>query len=130
MVAHFQRTLAPEQLNVWLEQELDYLLTEAGRLRLGEVVTPEQVIDTAHKYAATMELGGGVPELVGEMMERLYQSGTDSDRLIGELVDEDTITATVDKLLEVPLSRQGITWLSHNPVLLALLAGGTQLGVL
>ncbi|AFT72635.1 hypothetical protein B5T_04375 [Alloalcanivorax dieselolei B5] len=129
LVAHFQRTLAPEQLNVWLEQELDYLLAEAGRLRLGEVVTPEQVVDTAHKYAATMELGGGMPELVGEMMERLYQSGTDSDRLIGELVDEDTITATVDKLLEVPLSRQGITWLSHNPVLLALLAGGTQLGV-
>lgn len=129
LVRHLETQLAPEHLDQWLEQELDVLLAQAATVRLGEVVSAEQVSITAHKYAVRMELGGGIPELVGDLVERLYEHGIQDERRIGEVVEEDTITALLDKILEVPLSRRGIGWLSRNPVLLALLAGGAQLGV-
>ena len=81
------------------------------------------------KYAVQMELGGGIPELVGEMVDRLYNHGIQGERRVGELVDESTVAALVDKVLEIPLSRRGVGWLSSNPVLLALLAGGAHLGL-
>jgi len=129
LVAHVHETLEPGRIDAWLEGELDFLLEQAERLTLGEVVSAEQVRITARKYAVEVELGGGIPELVGEMVERFYDHGIQTRRRVGEVVDEATVVALVDKLLEVPLSRQGIGWLSRNPVLLAVLAGGTQLGL-
>jgi hypothetical protein len=129
LVHHLEAQLAPEHLDRWLERELDVLLAQAATLRLGEVVNAEQVRITAHKYAVRMELGGGIPELVGDLVERLYELGIQGERRIGAVLEEDTITALLDKILEIPLSRRGIGWLSRNPVLLALLAGGAQLGV-
>lgn len=129
LVAHFQETLDPERIDDWLEAELDFLLAQAQRLTLNDVVSAEQIHATAYKYSVELELGGGIPELVGEVLERLYDHGTQAERRVGEVLDEATVVALVDKLLEIPLSRQGIGWLSRNPVLLALLAGGTQLGL-
>lgn len=129
LIAHIHETLGPETLDRWLTGELDALLEQAGSVRLNETVSPEQISTTARKYAVQMELGGGVPELVGEMVERLYHHSIQDERRIGEVIDEVTITALLDKCLEIPLSRRGIGWLSRNPVLLALLAGGAQLGV-
>lgn len=128
-VAYFQETLDPERIGGWLEAELDFLLAQAEHLTLDEVVSAEQVRVTARKYSVDLELGGGIPELVGEILERLYDHGVQAQRRVGEVLDEATVVALVDKLLEIPLSRQGIGWLSSNPVLLALLAGGTQLGL-
>ena len=129
LVAHFQETLDPDQLDGWLEAELDFLLEQAETLTLDEVVNADQILDTARKYAVSTELGGGIPELVGELVERLYHHGIQEERCVGDVVDEATVTALVDKVLEIPLSRRGIGWLSRNPVLLAVLAGGTQLGL-
>ncbi|QJX02610.1 hypothetical protein HML84_14560 [Alcanivorax sp. IO_7] len=66
MVAHFQETLDPDRLDGWLEAELDFLLEQAGGLTLNEVVSADQVLTTARKYAVSTELGGGIPELVGK----------------------------------------------------------------
>ncbi|GAA5132378.1 hypothetical protein [Alloalcanivorax gelatiniphagus] len=129
LIAHVQETLDPERVDAWLEGELDFLLAWAEQLTLGQVVSAEQVRVTARKYAIEVELGGGIPELVGEMVERFYDHGILTRRRVGEVVDEATVVALMDKLLEIPLSRQGIGWLSRNPVLLAVLAGGTQLGL-
>ena len=109
--------------------ELDFLLEQAETVRLREAVSAEQISATARKYAVQMELGGGVPELVGEMVERLYYHSIQDERRIGDVVDEATVVALLDKVMEIPLSRRGIGWLSRNPVLVALLAGGAQLGV-
>lgn len=129
LIAHIHDRLDPGVLDGWLSEELDYLLEKAETVTLNEAVTPEQISVTARKYAVQMELGGGVPELVGEMVDRLYHHSIQDERRIGEVLDEDTVVALLDKALEIPLSRRGIGWLSRNPVLLALLAGGAQLGV-
>ncbi|MBG14446.1 MAG: hypothetical protein CL553_15265 [Alcanivorax sp.] len=129
LVAHLSESLDPDRVDDWLEQELDALLAQADKVRLNEVVTAEQIGITVRKYAVQMELGGGIPELVGEMVDRLYNHGIQAERRVGELVDESTVAALVDKVLEIPLSRRGVGWLSSNPVLLALLAGGAHLGL-
>lgn len=129
LIVHVHETLGASTLDRWMIEELDYLLELAGTVRLNEAVNPEQISITARKYAVQMELGGGVPELVGEMVERLYHHSIQDERLIGDVIDEATVTALLDKGLEIPLSRRGIGWLSRNPVLLALLAGGAQLGM-
>lgn len=129
LVAHLQEQLAPEHLDRWLEAELDYVLERAATVRLGEVVDAGQVKATVRKYAVQMELGGGIPELVGDLVERLYHHGVQTRQRIGEVLEEETVIALLDKILEIPLSSRGIRWLSRNPVLLALLAGGAQLGV-
>ena len=126
LVAHLSESLDPDRGDDWLEQELDALLAQADKVRLNEVVTAEQIGITVRKYAVQMELGGGIPELVGEMVDRLYNHGIQGERRVGELVDESTVAALVDKVLEIPLSRRGVGWLSSNPVLLALLAGGAS----
>lgn len=129
LITHVHDRLDPAMLDPWMAGELDFLLRQAETVRLREAVSAEQISATARKYAVQMELGGGVPELVGEMVERLYNHGIQDRRRIGEVIDEGTVLALLDKALEIPLSRRGIGWLSRNPVLLALLAGGTQLGL-
>jgi hypothetical protein len=108
LVVHLSESLDPDRVDDWLEQELDDLLAQADTVRLGEVVTAEQIGTTVRKYAVQMELGGGIPELVGEMVDRLYNHGIQAERRVGELVDERTVAALVDKVLEIPLSRRGV----------------------
>ena len=108
LVAHLSESLDPDRVDDWLEQELDALLAQADKVRLNEVVTAEQIGITVRKYAVQMELGGGIPELVGEMVDRLYNHGIQAERRVGELVDESTVAALVDKVLEIPLSRRGM----------------------
>ena len=91
LIAHLSESLDPDRLDDWLEQELDALLAQADTVRLNEAVTAEQIGVTVRKYAVQMELGGGIPELVGEMVDRLYNHGIQGERRVGELVDESTV---------------------------------------
>ncbi|MGB2246640.1 MAG: hypothetical protein ACPH3N_03170 [Alcanivorax sediminis] len=129
LVEYLLARMAPEQLDGFLESELDFLLDKASDYTLNAWVTPLQIQQTARKYAIEMDISGAIPELVGDMVEEFYQQAVDSERLVGDVVDEDVVMALLDKVLEIPLSRQGMAWLGRNPVLLALLAGGAQMGL-
>ena len=129
LVAYLLDRLAPAQLDGLIEAELDFLLEKAAGYPLNAWVTPQQIHQTARKYAIEMDISGAIPELVGDMVEEFYQQAVDSERLIADVVDEDVIMALLDKVLEIPLSRQSMAWLGRNPVLLALLAGGAQMGI-
>ena len=129
LVDYLLARLAPAQLDGFLEAELDFLLEKASGYTLNDWVSAQQIQETAHKYASEMDISGAIPELVGDMVEEFYEQAVDSERLIADVVDEDVIMALLDKVLEIPLSRQGMAWLGRNPVLLALLAGGAQMGL-
>lgn len=129
LVDYLLERLAPAQLDGFIEAELDYLLDKATDYPLNAWVTPEQIQQTARKYASEMDISGAIPELVGDMVDQFYAQAVDSERLIADVVDEDVVMALLDKVLEIPLSRQGMAWLGRNPVLLALLAGGAQMGL-
>ena len=129
LVDYLLDRLAPAQLDGFIEAELDFLLENASAYTLNAWVTPQQIQQTARKYASEMDISGAIPELVGDMVDAFYEQAVDSERLIADVVDEDVIMALLDKVLEIPLSRQGMAWLGRNPVLLALLAGGAQMGL-
>lgn len=129
LVDYLLARLEPAQMQGFIEAELDFVLGKAAGYTLNDWVTPEQIQQTARKYASEMDISGAIPELVGDMVEEFYQQAMDSDRLVADVVDEDVIMALLDKVLEIPLSRQGMAWLGRNPVLLALLAGGAQMGI-
>lgn len=129
LVDYLLARLEPAQMQGFIEAELDFVLDKAAGYTLNDWVTPEQIQQTARKYASEMDISGAIPELVGDMVEEFYQQAMDSDRLVADVVDEDVIMALLDKVLEIPLSRQSMAWLGRNPVLLALLAGGAQMGI-
>ncbi len=129
LVDYLLARLEPAQMQGFIEAELDFVLGKAAGYTLNDWVTPEQIQQTARKYASEMDISGAIPELVGDMVEEFYQQAMDSDRLVADVVDEDVIMALLDKVLEIPLSRQSMAWLGRNPVLLALLAGGAQMGI-
>ncbi len=129
LVDYLLDRLEPAQMQGFIEAELDFVLGKAAGYTLNDWVTPEQIQQTARKYASEMDISGAIPELVGDMVEEFYQQAMDSDRLVADVVDEDVIMALLDKVLEIPLSRQSMAWLGRNPVLLALLAGGAQMGI-
>ncbi|MDX1805131.1 MAG: hypothetical protein R3292_13760 [Alcanivorax sp.] len=128
LVSHLSERLSPAQLEPLLASELDYLLERGQRFTLTQLVAVEQVQVTARKYAVQMDISGAIPELVGDMVERFYDHGIQGQRQIAEVVDDGVVEALLDKLLEIPLSRHSVSWLGRNPVLLAVLAGGAQLG--
>ncbi|MGB2336549.1 MAG: hypothetical protein ACPH5V_04485 [Alcanivorax sp.] len=129
LVDYLLARLSPEQLDSLVVEELDYVLERAAGYSLNQWVQAEQVFATAQKYAVEMDISGAIPELVGDMVERFYDHAIQSERTVEDVVDEAVVMALLDKGLEIPLSRQGMAWLGRNPVLLALLAGGAQLGL-
>lgn len=129
LVDYLLEKLSPAQLDGLIEQELDYVLNKASEYVLTDWVSAEQIRITAQKYAVEMDISGAIPELVGDMVEQFYDHAIQSQRTIADVVDEDVVMALLDKVLEIPLSRQSVAWLGRNPVLLAVLAGGTQLGL-
>lgn len=129
LISHLLARLAPEQLDSLMAQELDFVLDNAARYTLNDWVSAEQIRVTARKYAVQMDISGAIPELVGDMMEQFYDQAIQSERSIADIIDEELVMSLLDKGLEIPLSRHGMAWLGSNPVLLALLAGGAQLGL-
>ncbi len=129
LVDYLLARLAPAQLDALIVEELDFVLDKAAAYSLNQWVQADQVFATAQKYAVQMDISGAIPELVGDMVEQFYDHAIQSERTVEEVVDEGVVMALLDKVLEIPLSRQGMAWLGRNPVLLALLAGSAQLGL-
>ena len=129
LVEYLLARLSPEQLDSLIVDELDYVLERAAGYSLNQWVQADQIFATAQKYAVQMDISGAIPELVGDMVERFYDHAIQSERIVEEVIDEAVVMALLDKGLEIPLSREGMAWLGRNPVLLALLAGGAQLGL-
>src|SRR5690242_3638303 len=64
--------LEGKSLQSLIEREIDALLDGAEHLTLGGAVTPQMIKDTVRHYAVELELGGGIPELVGEVARVIY----------------------------------------------------------
>lgn len=129
LVDYLSDQLSGDALDRLMQQELQFVLDKASEFTLESVVSREQVQITARKYAVHMDISGAIPELVGNIVERLYEHSIQQQHTIGEVIGDQATNALLDKCMEIPLSRQGMAWMGQNPVLLAVLAGGAQLGV-
>ena len=109
--AHVQFILdqiSGEALQPLIEGELDALLINAKKLKLNDCVTRKMIKDVALAYAADLELGAGIPELVGDVARALYSHDAHEKTSFGDLLTDEHFSDIVDKALELKSLREKI----------------------
>lgn len=110
--AHVQWLLAHSEgpaLEAWLTNTLDDALTHAENLRLGEVVSKEQIAETALRYAADLPMTGGIPDLVAEVAYALHAAPELSDARLADLLPDRAMRSMIDKAAELHELREALT---------------------
>jgi len=97
-----------ESLQPLIEELLDIALTDAAKLKLAEVVTPKQIKATAHTYAANLELGSGIPELVGDIARAIHASPALDHTRLGDLLGDRHFSEFLDLALEQKSAREAL----------------------
>lgn len=100
-VRHVMDGLKGKSLQAWIEIELDHLLGNAGKLTLNDCVTRKMIADTALTYASELELGGGIPELVGDIARALHDHEIHEQTRLRDILSDARYREFLDKLLEL-----------------------------
>jgi len=118
--AHVEWVLAGLQgdtLQAELERRIDWVLEDAARLRLKDVISVESVQRTAVGYAAEMKVGGAIPALVGDIAVAIYEHPIHDETRLEELLPDREFEELLDKLLEMQQLREAVIHQSvSNPV--------------
>ena len=124
--AHVQFVLEQLQgpaLRARIEREVDLLLADAEQLLLKDVVTPAAVKETVRVYAVKLELAGGIPELVAEIGQRIYDHPVHDQTRLDQLLSDRQLGELLDKLLEMTeMQARLLDEAVANPVYSALAA--------
>lgn len=105
-VAFVMARLEGEALEAWIAELIDAALALAAELRLGECVDVAAVKASACAYAAELELGGGLPELVAEVAAGLHAHPVHAKTRLGDLMPDTQFRAWLDQLLELKTLRE------------------------
>ena len=129
-VEYLMEQLDGEAFSELLRNEVNIVLEEAEKLRLDEVVSVDQIHDTARKYAVEMEIPAAVPELIGEIAERIYNHpGHDRNRF-GDLVADHEIEEVVQVIVEMKdLRTRVIQEVGESPLVLNLISDMLYRGI-
>lgn len=116
-VAYQLELLTGDGLANELEDQLDFILGWARKIKLKDVVTPEMIKATAHKYVINMEPGPGLPELVAQTARRIYNHPGHDQALLKDLISDDDFQELVNKSLDMEdLRNRVIGEVVNNPV--------------
>lgn len=102
--AHVQWLLARSEgpaLDGWMIETLDDALAHAETLQLGEVVSCEQISETALRYAADLPMTGGIPDLVGEIARALLAMPELSEARLADLLPDRAMRSMIGKAAEL-----------------------------
>ncbi|ERJ19459.1 hypothetical protein SSPSH_001527 [Salinisphaera shabanensis E1L3A] len=122
-VAYLAARLQGPALQFELERRVDWVLADAARLRLGDVISEASIKQTAIDYAAHMRLGGGIPALVGDIAAAVYEHPVHEHTTLAELLPDREFEELLDKLLEMQRLREEVIHHSvSNPVFANLVA--------
>lgn len=91
-----------------IEEELDAGLALAATLTLNDCVTRKMIRDVALAFAADLELGGGIPELVGDVARALYAHEIHEKTRFGDVLSDEHFNDILDKALELKSLREKI----------------------
>jgi hypothetical protein len=102
--------ISGDTLQELVESELDQALAQAARLTLNDCVTRKMIKDTALAFAAELELGGGIPELVGDVARALYAHEVHEHTSFGQVLSDVQFKEILDKALELKSLREKIVY--------------------
>lgn len=116
-VAYLLAEMETDRLEPRFAQGIARFLERAADISLGEAVTPAQIKQTAHRYAIEMQLGGALPELVGDVARRIYRHKAMDKTRLHELVPDAHFEEFLDKTLELEKVYQALVIESvSNPI--------------
>lgn len=98
--------LAGAGLKALIEEEVDAALVVAQALKLGDVVTRTLIKETVRVYAIDLELGPGLPELVGDIARDLYKHKIHDKTAPSDLISDALFADLLDKGLELKTLRE------------------------
>lgn len=122
-VAFIIDQISTDKLQPLVEENVRLALENAKKIKLGDVVTSESIKKTAIKYASDMEIGPGVPELVGDIAREIYHHKLFDDHTPGDIMTQKEYKEFLVKLAEMEEARkQIISELVSNPFYASLMS--------
>lgn len=104
-VAFYLARIRSEQgLAALLVQWLDLFLEEAATLTLDDAISRDTIKATARTYAIELDPGPGIPELIGEIAQRLHAHPVHDHTELGELLPQ----ARFEDLLAYALAQRSV----------------------
>ncbi|MFD3510803.1 hypothetical protein [Nocardia sp. NPDC058666] len=100
----------------FVTEEIDGMLDEAAVLTLAQAVTREQIKAVAHKFAVQVPVEGAIPELVGEIVTRLYNHRANDEIEVGELVDPRRFDELIDAVADLDVTHRLVRLILNSPV--------------
>ncbi len=100
-VQHLIERLQGPALTAGVAMLVDEALKLAGHLKLDQVVTAQAVKASACAYAAELELGGGLPELVAEIAADLHAHPIHAQTRFEDVLPDEQFRAILDQSLEL-----------------------------
>ena len=99
-VAFWLDELTPSKLLPILREELAFIYQKLDAITLKTAVDQNKVKATAHRYVVEMEIGGGIPELFGEIANIIYEHPTSETTTLGELFSHRITEEFLEKVFE------------------------------
>lgn len=99
-VSFWLQNLKGKKFNSLLTEELELVLDHLQHIKLCDAVDQQKVKATAQRYAVEMEIGGAIPELFGEIANRVFEFPASRTTKIGELVSDSIATEFIEKIFE------------------------------
>ncbi|MCK5874751.1 MAG: hypothetical protein KAG82_08695 [Alcanivoracaceae bacterium] len=107
-VAYTLEQLTGKQLEQQIESLVDNVLADVNKLKLGDVVTPTMIKQTAHRYAIHHEIPPAIPELVGEVAREVYQLKSHDENKLFDLLTDEQFRDLMKKVVEMKDLREKI----------------------
>lgn len=99
-VAFWLQNLKGKKFQAMLFDELGHVLDRFEHILLKDAVEQKKVKITAQRYAVEMEIGGAIPELFGEIANRIFEFPASHSTKIGEVVSDSIATEFIEKIFE------------------------------
>ena len=122
-VAFIADQISGDKLQPRVEENIRQALEDAKKIKLGDVITSENIKQVAIKYASEMEMGPGVPELVGDIAREIYHHKLFDDHTPGDLMTQKEYKEFLVKLAEMEEARKKlISEVVSNPFYASLMS--------
>ena len=113
-----------------VHEEIGHTFKVAKTLTLNQVVSAKQVRETARRYAIEMEISAAIPELIGEIADRLYNHPGHDKNAFEDLVSDQEVAELLDVALEMKALRQRlISEIGGSPLTLNLISDMLYRGI-
>lgn len=99
-VAFWLQNLKGKKFEGLVADEVGRLYDQLQFITLNEAVDRDTVKATAQRYAVEMDIGGGIPELFGEIARVIFEFPASKKTALGEVVSDVVATEFIEKVFE------------------------------